>query len=75
MIRKRYGKDGVCEQAWPRSALSVTGSESKMLCCAVLLGGKAGNTSFEVHTFLVVVYARIELKYKTVFGYEKSDNT
>jgi len=46
-----------------------------MLCCAVLLGGMAGNTSFEVHTFLAAVYAHIELNYKTVFRYEKSDNT
>lgn len=47
-----------------------------MLCCAI--GGKGGNTSFEVHkvhTVLVVVYTHIELKYKTLLGYEKSDNT
>jgi hypothetical protein len=37
----------------------------KMLCCVVLLGGKAGNTWFEVHTFLIVIYAHVELKWKT----------
>jgi hypothetical protein len=35
-----------------------------MLCGAVLMGGEAGNTWFEVHTFLVAVYAHIELQRK-----------
>ena len=38
-----------------RSALSFGGGESWMLCCAVLLGGKAGNTWFEVHTFRIAI--------------------
>jgi len=38
-----------------RSVLSFTGGEGRTPCCATLLGGKAGNTQFEVHTFRVAV--------------------
>ena len=38
-----------------RSALSFGGGESRMLCCAMLLGGKAGNTWFEVQTFRIAI--------------------
>jgi hypothetical protein len=41
------------------SAFSFVGSESMMLCCAVLVGRRQG---FEIHTFLVAVYAHRELK-------------
>jgi hypothetical protein len=57
-----------------RLALSFAGSESEMLCRAVLLGGgKAQNSLALIHTFLVAVYA--DLQRKAVFGYEKLDNT
>ena len=38
------------------SAFSFGSSESRMLCRAVLLGGKAEITWFEVHTFRFAVY-------------------
>ena len=57
-----------------RPALGFAGSESRMLCCAVLVGNQQSQEQFEVHTFLLEVYAHGELKRKAVLGYEKLDN-
>jgi hypothetical protein len=51
-----------------RLALSFAGSESGVVCRVVLLSGCEAENSL-IHTFLVAIYAHLELQRKAVFGF------